>query len=164
MKRILLALSATIAALTVMGAGMTGAYLTGQAQVADNIVRAGTVAVSTEPTTAALSVEALAPGTEATRTLNVVNDGNLPVAVSCTASKKAGITALWEALTIRATDGAGAVLYDGPMSGLTTAPLRLEKGARTPIAFAVGLPAAAGNDLSGDYAKFSVVVDAEQVR
>ena len=164
MKRILLALFGTVVAAAMLGAGMTGAYLTGQAQVADNIVKAGTVAVSTEPTTAALSVEALAPGSQAQRTLTVVNDGNLPVSVVCTASKKAGITALWEALTVRATDGTGAVLYDGPMSGLSTAPLRLEKGARTQIGFALALPATAGNDLAGDYTKFSVVVDAEQVR
>jgi hypothetical protein len=164
MKRILLALTGTFVAASVMGAGMTGAYLTGQSQVADNIVKAGTVAVSTEPTTAALSVDALAPGSEATRTLSVVNDGNLPVSVVCSASKKAGITALWEALSVRATDGSGAVLYNGPMTGLATAPLRLEKGARSQLAFAIGLPATAGNDLAGDYAKFSVVVDAEQVR
>jgi hypothetical protein len=152
MKRILIALCGA------------AAYLTGQAQVADNIVKVGTVAVSTEPTSAALSVDALAPGSEAHRTLTLVNDGNLPVSVVCSGSKKAGITALWEALTVRATDSTGALLYEGPMSGLNTVPLRLEKGARTQVGFAIGLPAATANDLAGDYTKFSLVVDAEQVR
>ena len=164
MKRILLAVLGTVVAATVVGAGMTGAFFTGQARVADNIVKAGTLAISTEPTTAALSLDGLAPGTEATRTLTIVNDGNLPMSVVCSGAKTAGITALWEALTVRATDAAGEPLYDGPLSGLKTAPLRLEKGARTHLAFAIGLPAATGNDLAGDYTKFSVVVDAEQVR
>jgi hypothetical protein len=164
MKRTVFGMLAAAAAVVVMGAGMTGAYFTGQAKVADNIVRAGTLAVSTEPTTAALSVDSLAPGSETTRTFTIVNEGNLPMSVECSATKTAGITALWEALKVRVTDPAGEPLYDGPLSGMRTAPVRLEKGARAQLAFAVGLPAETGNDLVGDYSKFSVVVDAEQVR
>jgi hypothetical protein len=164
MKRILLAISGTAVAAVVMGAGMTGAYFTGQTQVADNIVKAGTLALSAEPTSAALSIDGLAPGSQAQRSLTVVNTGNLPMSVVCTGSKKAGITDFWEALTVKATDSAGELLYDGPLSGMRTAPVRLEKGARTQIGFSIGLPDSAGNDLAGDYTKFSVVVDAEQVR
>ena len=163
MRRILLASLTVAVTAVVMGAGMTGAYFTGQARVSDNIVKTGTLALSTEPTAAALSVDALAPGSETTRTLTVVNDGTLPMAVMCSSAKTAGITALWEALTVRVTDGSGAPLYDGPLAALRTAPVRLEKGARSQLAFAVGLPGTAGNDLTGDYAKFSVVIDAEQV-
>ena len=164
MRRTFLTMFAAAATLLVMGAGMTGAYFTGQARMTDNIVKAGTLAVSTEPTAAALSVDSLAPGTETTRTLSILNAGSLPESVVCTSSKSAGVTALWETLTVRVTDAEGAVLYDGPLSAMHTAPVRLEKGARLQLGFAIGLPESAGNDLAGDYAKFAVTVDGEQVR
>jgi hypothetical protein len=153
---------ATLALLAVMMVGVAGAYFTAQAQVPDNVVRAGSVAVSTEPTAAAMSIDALAPGSVVTRTLTVVSDGTLPSRVVVTAAKKAGITAFYDALTVRVTS-AGAVLYEGALSLMRTTPLTLAPGARCQIDFAVGLPATAGNELAGDYAKLTLYVDAEQV-
>jgi hypothetical protein len=153
----------TLALLAVMMVGVAGAYFTAQAQVPENIVRAGLVAVSTEPTAAAISIEALAPGAVVTRTLTVVNDGTLPASVIVTAAKKAGITAFYDALTVRATS-AGAVLFEGALGVMRTSPLTLAPGARCQIDFAIGLPATAGNDVAGDYAKLTLYVDAEQVR
>jgi hypothetical protein len=153
---------ATLALLTVMMVGVAGAYFTAQAQVPDNMIRAGSVSVSTEPTAAALSIDALAPGSAVTRTLAVVNDGTLATRVVVTSAKKAGITAFYDALTVRVTSD-GAVLYDGALGVMRTSPLTLAPGARCQMDFAVGLPATAGNDLAGDYAKLTLYVDAEQV-
>jgi hypothetical protein len=153
---------ATLALLTVMMVGVAGAYFTAQAQVPENMIRAGSVSVSTEPTAAALSIDALAPGSAVTRTLAVVNDGTLATRVVVTSAKKAGITAFYDALTVRVTSD-GAVLYDGALGVMRTSPLTLAPGARCQMDFAVGLPATAGNDLAGDYAKLTLYVDAEQV-
>lgn len=151
-----------IACLAVLALGAAGAYFTGQAAVADNVVKAGTVAVSTEPTSAALSIDALAPGATASKTLTVINDGNLPSSIVVTAAKRAGTTAFWEALTCRVTAD-GVTLYDGPMTGLRTSPLGITPGARSQLQFAIGLPAAVGNEMAGTSAKFTVYIDAEQV-
>jgi hypothetical protein len=94
--------------------------------------------------------------------MTVVNNGNLPVSVVVTAAKKAGITEFYEALTCRVIVE-GAAIYDGLLSGLRTAPLEMSPGSRMQFQFAVGLPATAGNELAGDYAKLTLYVDAEQV-
>ncbi len=146
----------------VLTLGAAGAYFTSQSQTAENVVRAGTVAISTEPTASAINIDALAPGATITQPMTVVNNGNLPVSVVVTAAKKAGITVFYEALTCRVIAD-GAALYDGPLSALRTAPLNMSPGSRAQFQFAVGLPATAGNELAGDYAKLTLYVDAEQV-
>jgi hypothetical protein len=120
------------------------------------------VAISTEPTSSAINIDALAPGATVTQPMTVVNSGNLPVSIVVTAAKKAGITEFYEALTCRVIAD-GAALYDGPLSGLRTAPLQMSPGARAQFQFGIGLPATAGNELAGDYAKLTLYVDAEQV-
>jgi len=150
-----------VGALLALSVGAAGAYFTAQVQVADSVIRGGSVAVSTEPTTAPLSIDALAPGTSAMRPMTIVNDGSLPADIVVTASKKAGITEFYEALTCRATCG-GVELYNGPLSSMRTAAIRLAPGARSEIRYDVGLPADAGNALASDYAKLSLYVDAEQ--
>jgi ABC-type xylose transport system permease subunit len=143
--------------------GAAGAYFTAQAQVPDNVIQAGGVSISTEPTSAALSIAALAPGTVAVRPLTVVNDGVLPERFVVTAAKKAGITEFYEALTCRVSS-AGTVLYEGTLSALKTTPVTLAPAARAQLDFAIGLPETAGNEVAQDYAKLSLYVDAEQVR
>ena len=157
-KRVLFAVVGAIAAVAV---GAAGAYFTAQVQVADSMIRAGSVAISTLPTSAPLAIDALAPGTTAARPMALVNDGSLPVDVVVTASKKAGITEFYDALTCKVTVS-GTPVYDGPLSALRTAPLRLAAGARGDLRFEVGLPAEATNALAEDYAKVSLYVDAEQ--
>jgi hypothetical protein len=141
--------------------GAAGAYFTGQAQVPENVIKAGAVAISTEPTCAALSIDALAPGATVAKALTVVNSGDIPVNCVVTAAKKAGITEFYDALTCRVLAD-GVVAYDGPISTLRTSPVALAAGSRTQFQFSVGVPAAAGNELAGDYAKLTVYVDAEQ--
>jgi hypothetical protein len=150
-----------VGALLALSVGAAGAYFTAQVQVADSVIRAGKVAVSTEPTIAPLSVDSLAPGSAVVRPFSVVNAGTLPVDVVVTASKKAGITEFFEALTCRVTCG-GTELYSGSLSAMRTAALRLAPGARGEMRFEVGLPAEAGNSLADDYVKLSLYVDAEQ--
>jgi hypothetical protein len=159
MRRIIYLLVGACLALTV---GYAGAYFTARAEVPESIIRGGTVAVSAEPTSAALSINALAPGTAVERPLDVINSGNLPVNVVMTAAKKAGISDFYDALACTVTVD-GAALYEGPLSTLKTAPVGITAGGRSHVQFLIGLPETAGNDLSGDYAKLSVYVDAEQV-
>jgi len=157
-RKVLLTATGALLALAV---GAAGAYFTAQVQVPDSVIRGGTVDVSAEPTSAPLSIDALAPGTTSTRPMTVLNSGTLAEDVVVTASKKAGITEFYEALTVRVTC-AGVELYAGPVSTMRTSPLRLAPGARGEMRFEVGLPADADNTLSDDYVKLSLYVDAEQ--
>lgn len=154
-------LATALGALVALTIGAAGAYFTSQVQVPDSVIRAGTVEVSAEPTSAALSIDSLAPGATAVRPLTVVNNGSLATDITVTASKKAGITDFYEALTCRVTCG-GIELYAGPIATMRTTALRLAPGARGEMRFEVGLPAEAGNDLAEDYVKLSLYVDAEQ--
>ena len=158
-KRVLYAIAGGLAALTI---GAAGAYFTAQVQVADSMIKAGSVAVSTVPTTSPLAIDALAPGTTAIRTMPVVNDGTLPSDITITAAKKAGITEFYDALTVRVSCG-DTQLYDGTLAAMRTAPVRLSPGTRGELRFDVGLPSDATNTLASDYAKVSLYVDAEQV-
>lgn len=142
--------------------GSAGAYFTGQAEVPDNIIKAGAVSVSTEPTSAAISIDSLSPGGVVERSMTLLNDGSLPSSVVVTGAKKAGITDFYNALTCRVTSG-GTSVYDGPLSLLHSTPLELAPGATARLSFAIGLPATAGNDLAGDYVKLTLYFDAEQV-
>jgi hypothetical protein len=148
-------------ALLALSIGAAGAYFTAQVQVPDSLIKAGTVAVSTEPTSAPLSIDSMAPGATSIRSMAVLNDGSLATDVTVTASKKAGITEFYEALTCRVTCG-GVELYDGKLSAMRTNPLRLAPSARADMRFEVGLPADAGNSVAEDYVKLSLYVDAEQ--
>jgi len=157
-KRVLFTI---VGALTALSVGAAGAYFAAQVQVADSVIRAGSVAISTVPTTAPLAIDALAPGTTAVRSLAVVNDGLLPSDLVVTSSKKAGITEFYDALSTRVSC-AGTEVYSGQLSGLRTAPLRLAPGAQGDLRFEISLPATATNTLAGDYARVSLYVDAEQ--
>lgn len=157
-KRILFAAVGAIAAISV---GAAGAYFTAQVQVADSVIKAGSVAISTVPTTAPLAIDALAPGGTVSRTMTVVNDGSLPSDIVLSVQKKAGITEFYNELTVKVSC-ADATLYEGPISAMRTTPLRLAPGARGDVHFDVGLPAEATNSLAQAYAKVSVYVDAEQ--
>lgn len=159
MGKVLLVTGSLVAALML---GAAGAYFTGQAQVPESTIRAGAVAISTEPTSAALTIDALAPGATVTKPLTVVNTGDLPVNYVVTAAKKAGITEFYEALTVRVTAD-GVSVYDGPLMNMRTTPLPLGAGTRAQLQFSVGIPSDAGNELAGDYAKLTLYVDAEQV-
>lgn len=157
-KRILFAAVGAFAAISI---GAAGAYFTAQVQVADSTIRAGSVAISTVPTTAPLAIDALAPGTTAARSMTVVNDGSLPSDIVVSAQKKAGITEFYDALTVHVSC-ADTALYDGPLAAMKTTPVRLAPGARSDLRFEVGLPPEATNALSTGYAKVSLYVDAEQ--
>lgn len=151
-----------VGAMLALSVSLAGAYFTGQAQVPDSVIRSGAVMVSAEPTSAALSIDALAPGSVQTRTLAVRNTGTLASDIVVTGSKKAGITDLYNALTCKVMRGE-AIVYDGPLNALRTTPVTLAAGEQGVLRFAVGLPATAGNDLSQDYVRLTLYVDAEQV-
>lgn len=155
------AIAGVAGAVLALSIGAAGAYFTAQVQVPDSVIKAGTVAISTEPTSAPLSIESLAPGVPVTRPLTILNDGTLPADVTVTASKKAGITEFYDALNCRATCG-DVELYQGPLAALRTTPLRIAPGSRGDLRFEIMLPETAGNSLLEDYVKVSLYVDAEQ--
>jgi hypothetical protein len=150
-----------VGACLALGVGLAGAYFTSRVEVADSVIKAGSVAVSAEPTSAALSIPALAPGTTVTKAVTVTNTGSLPVSVVCTAAKKAGITDFYNALTCRVT-AEGLLLYEGALASMATAPIAVPASGRAQLEFAIGLPDTVGNELAEDYAKVSLYVDAEQ--
>jgi predicted ribosomally synthesized peptide with SipW-like signal peptide len=160
MKRVLVIASMIVAVLAIGGAR---AYFTAQTEVKDNVIKAGSVSMSVEPTSAALSIDPAAPGETITRSLDVNNTGALTVEVTTTAAKKAGYTDLWTALTCRVTHD-GVELYSGPISAMRTAPVRIAPDQKATLRYAVSLPADAGNDLQGDYVRASLYIDAEQAR
>jgi hypothetical protein len=155
------ALFTVIGAIAAIAVGAAGAYFTAQVQVPDSVIRAGSVSISTLPTSAPLAIDALAPGTTAVRPMSVVNDGALASDVIVTSKKSAGITEFYDSLACTVTCG-GTPLYTGALASLRTLPLRLAPGSRGELRFEVGLPSEAGNTLSEDYAKVSLYVDAEQ--
>lgn len=155
------ALFTLIGAAAALAVGAAGAYFTAQVQVPDSVIRAGSVSISTLPTSSPLAIDALAPGTSASRPMSVVNDGSLASDVIVTAKKSAGITDFYDALECTVTCGE-TPLYTGTLADMRTAPLRLSAGARGELRFEVGMPATATNSLASDYAKVSLYVDAEQ--
>jgi len=160
MKRLVWVFASVAVAWSLVGAG---AYFTDRAEVPDNVVRAGEVSVSTEPTSAALSVVGLAPGATIDRSVSVVNDGDLTENVVLSCAKKAGITDFYNALTCRVIAD-GIAVYDGPLKALKTTPFTIKPGERVSVIVAVSLPAQSGNDLAGAYVRTTLYVDAEQVR
>jgi hypothetical protein len=141
--------------------GFAGAYFTAQTSVPENVISAGTVAVTATPDTGAISMENLAPGEPSSRVLTVTNTGSLPVDVSVTEAKRAGITEFYNALTC-VVSSAGQPVYQGAMAGMQTAPVRLAPGQSAELEFAVTIPAEAPNTLKGDYVKLTLYVDAAQ--
>lgn len=154
-------LATATGAVLAMSLGAAAAYFTAQVQVPDSVIKAGAVAVSTEPTVAPLSIDALAPGVSVTRPLAVVNSGSLPCDIVVTSSKKAGITEFYESLECTVSC-AGTQLYAGSLQALRTQALRMSPGARCDLRFDVGMPASVTNSLAEDYAKLSLYIDAEQ--
>jgi hypothetical protein len=159
MKRIIAFVLGLVIALSI---GSAGAYFTAETSVQDNVVRAGEVEVSVEPTVSALSIDSLAPGSTVERSLTVKNDGTLASTVVVTGAKRAGYTDFYEALTCRVTHGATTV-YEGSMADLRTSPVPVAAGSAATLDFHVGLPGSAGNDLAGDYVKTTLYFNAEQV-
>ena len=157
-KRALFTLGGALAALAV---GAAGAYFTATVQAPDSMIRAGAVAISTLPTSAPLAIDALAPGTSASRPMSVVNDGSLGSDIIVTAKKVSGVTDFYNSLDCTVTCGE-TTLYAGPFSAMRTLPLRLAPGARGELRFEVGLPDDVGNTLASSYTKVSLYIDAEQ--
>jgi hypothetical protein len=150
--------------LAAMAAGITqaGAYFTEQVSVAENVITVGEVAMSAEPTASALSIPVIAPGQTVEKTLTLRNDGTLDADAVVTGAKKAGYTAVYEALTCTVSH-AGSVLYQGPLAMLRTDPVRIGAADAETLTFALGLPADADDGIQGDYVKLTLYADAEQV-
>jgi hypothetical protein len=86
--------------------GFAGAYFTAQTSVPENVIRAGTVAVRRSAGHwGDLDGEPRARESLQSRVLTVTNTGSLPVDVSVTEAKRAGITEFYNALTCSVSGG-----------------------------------------------------------
>ncbi len=160
MKRIVLLICVALCA---GGIGFAGAYFTAQQSIPDNVIRAGTVAVAAAPASEAISMENLAPGTPQSRTLSVTNTGSLPVGVSVTGARRAGITAFYNVLECTVTAG-GTAVYNGLLSELATTPVPLAPGESSDLEFSVLIPPGVANSLASDHVRLTLYVNAEQSR
>jgi hypothetical protein len=150
-KRVLLSVVGAIAALSI---GTAGAYFTAQVQVADSIIKAG--AVATRRCQPQRRSRRCACAWRDRRSADGCRQRRLaPADIVVSAQKKAGVTDFYEQLTARVSCN-GTELYNGPLSALKTAPLRLASGACGDLRFEIGLPAEASNTLAEDYAKVSL--------
>lgn len=149
-----------VGAILAMSMGAAGAYYTAQVRVPDNMIRAGGVEFSTEPTSSAISIDAMGPGMTESRQLALINTGTLAADAIITPTKSAGITNLYNDLTCKVTCGT-TVLYDGQLATLSTTPLRLAPAARADLRFDVGLPLTV-ESRPGDYVKITLNIDGEQ--
>lgn len=160
MRKVLLA--GCLVSLIAAGIGQAGAYFNAQTSVPDNVITCGSVEVSCEPTAGALDIPAIAPGMTVSDTLSIKNTGTLGVDVIVTGAKKAGFTALYEALECKVTHGTTA-LYEGGLAALRTAALVVPAGGTEDLTFEVTLPVDSDDGLQGDYVRMTLYVDAEQV-
>jgi hypothetical protein len=116
----------------------------------------GTLAIGRSHDRPVLSTDALAPGHPARGSIRVWNDGTIPAVLTLYAEVD-GDPRLLDALRLRITTKAGALLYDGPVSAFAQAGLgTFDPGDGATVLFRAGLPAeqAAGLDglsLSADF-------------
>jgi len=161
-RTILLSILA-LCVVTLFVAAGTYAYFTASTATTSNLFQTGTITIGTEPTSAAFSVQNLAPGRSEAATIRVRNGGNLDFNYRISAEKKKGYSAVYNALTTRIVDtGDGAVLYDGPLSQLATGPVPLAAGRDQRLEFTVGMPSECGNELQDSYCSVDFGFDAEQ--
>lgn len=141
--------------------GMAGAYFTARVQVQDNVIRAGTVALASQPASSALSAEGVAPGIVVARQLRVSNTGSLAMDFVVTGSRRSGITAFYDALLVTVHHG-GRAVYEGRLNAMRTLPVQVGPGETALLDFALTLPAGSPATLQGDHVNLTLNIDAEQ--
>ncbi|WP_052659344.1 hypothetical protein [Bacillus alveayuensis] len=94
-----------------------------------------------------MQVSNMLPGDSVSANVTVKNTGTVPIVYRVYANSSPGNTPLWtyddptKTLQLRLTDiETGAVLYSGPLSGLTTADLPLTENKSQTLQFQVTLP------------------------
>ncbi len=183
----LLAMGAAALSIVSLSAGLTSlALFTGSASVDANTFSVGSVVLSTSPTTALVTLTAMAPGDAVTAPLTVSNDGTLAVryAISSVATNadtkllkdqlvltiKSGVTTCTNA----AYAATGTVLYTGdldstagklvgdPAPGANAGDRALAAGVNEVLCFNVTLPTGTGNPYQGAATTATFTFDAEQ--
>lgn len=131
----------------------TGATFTDLQDNTDNALGTGTLDISTTPVSQVFSLTDLVPGDSATRTVSVVNNGNVDFTYGIDATGTG--TALWTdptyGLELLITYGT-TTYYNGLISELSTntAPdLSLTTGASQDLSFKVTLPLGADSSFEG---------------
>ncbi len=185
--RPLLAVATVVLAITSLGAGIFSmAYFTSTAAVSANTFTAGTVVISTSPTTALVTFTNMLPGDTVTAPLTVSNTGTaqLRYAVSGASTNadtlglrtqlllvvKTGVTTCTNAGfatdgTIVRTSialGATTTVIGDPTQGSQTGDRTLNAAANEVLCFQVSLPSGTTNAYQGSATTTTFTFDAEQ--
>jgi len=158
MKKLLVCL---FGAALVVCIGFASAYFNARVTVPENVIRAGSLSVASVPASSAISAENIAPGVLVTREFAIRNTGTLASNVVVTGVRRSGITAFYDALLVRVSNGS-QVIYEGKLNALRTAPVKIAAGDSVNLTFAMTLPADAPDSLMGDHVNLTLYVDAEQ--
>jgi hypothetical protein len=126
------------------------------------------VAITTDRgATAIVNVAGLVPGDTISRTITVTNSGGLAFRYAISATRTAS-TALWtdtaNGIQLTVSTSGGAVLYSGPLSGLSAlaGPTVLPPGASETLRYDFAFPASAPNSFQGLLQDLTLVFDAIQ--
>jgi len=158
MKKLWVCLSG---AALVVCVGFASAYFNAQISVPENVIQAGSVSVASVPASSAVSAENIAPGALVSRQFTVRNTGTLPSNVVVTGARRSGITAFYDALLVRVSDGT-RVIYEGKLNALRTTPVKIAAGDSANLVFDMTLPADAPDSMMGDHVNLTLHINAEQ--
>ena len=115
-------------AVATVATAATGAIFTDTQSVAANTFSTGTVAISSSPTSAVVSLSAMAPGDKVTAPITISNDGSLQLRYAVTSTTTEDVLAAALDMTVKSgvttcTDGGfgvdGSVLYGAGDFGTT---------------------------------------------
>jgi hypothetical protein len=160
---------------------LTHAIFTDSQTVGSNVFSTGSVDISSSPTSALLSLSAMAPGDKVTAPISVSNAGTLQLRYAMTTSIS-GSTTLSDGLTLAVKSGVttcsdaafgadGTSVYSGtltagaignPVSGSDTGDRTLNASASETLCFQVSLPTTATNSLQSLSATATFTFAAEQ--
>lgn len=164
-------------------ASVGSALFTSTASIAANSFSTGTVAISTNPSTAAITFSNMAPADEVTEPIVVSNDGTLDLRYAITASTTDTDTkSLMSQLVLTIKSGvtdcsnsgfgtSGLQLYTGelgsgavgnPLEGADEGDRTLAPSANETLCFNVALPVDTGNAFQGATTTATFTFDAEQ--
>jgi predicted ribosomally synthesized peptide with SipW-like signal peptide len=173
-RRRFLALAGLAAITASLGAGAISlALFTDTQAVPNNAFATGTIDISTNPTDALFTVDAMMPGDEETSTIVVANDGTarLRYAIRTTVGSGASLAGQLQADVYAGAACSGTALYSGALSGLAvgsnatgddTGDRELAGLDNETLCFKVTLPDSTDDTFQGATANVTFTFDAEQ--
>ncbi len=162
MKRIALSLM-TIAAVTVMVVGATGAYFTDTETVSNNVYATGNLSIKTD--SGRFEARPMAAGESETHRFVLENNGTLDIGSVRISSHNTSGSYLYNNLWVEVNALSGGE-WSGKLNNLNNRNLGLSFSpeAKRAVDVTVWLPASADNTYQNRDARWNFVFDAEQVR